>query len=292
MKFEGVLPALITPLHADETINVPVLGQLIEHFLTQGADGFYVGGATGEGLALKTEERMVLAEAAVKAINHRKPCIIQVAAADFHDAVALARQAEQCGADAISATPPQFFQYDEEDVYQYYKKLADSVHIPLMIYYNPAAGFHFNAKFAAKMFEVENITAIKWTSPNYYEMNRLKDLTHGEMNIMNGPDEMLLMGLNAGADGGIGTNYNLILDLIKSVYANFHAGNLAQAQQAQTDANRIISVMLQYKLIPAVKAVLEKQGFAVGDATFPMKRYSQQQKAQLFAQLQEVGFSV
>ena len=84
MKFRGIIPAVVTPLHENETVNVEVLRQLLEHLINKNADGFYIGGATGEGIALKTEERMVLAKEAVAAVNHRKPCIIQVAAADFN----------------------------------------------------------------------------------------------------------------------------------------------------------------------------------------------------------------
>ena len=101
MKFEGIMPALVTPLNKDETINVKVLKELIDYQLDLGADGFYVGGATGEGLAISTEQRMILAEESVKAINGRKPCIFQVAAADFHDAVALAKYAEKVGAEFV-----------------------------------------------------------------------------------------------------------------------------------------------------------------------------------------------
>jgi dihydrodipicolinate synthase/N-acetylneuraminate lyase len=153
MKFKGIIPALVTPLNEDETINTSVLVELINYLNSKGADGFYIGGATGEGLALRTEERMVLAQEAVNAINGKKPSIIQVASTDFNDAILLAKHAEKIGADAISATPPLFFQYDENDVYNYYKALADSVHIPVMIYYSPAARFDISADFAAKMFE-------------------------------------------------------------------------------------------------------------------------------------------
>lgn len=290
MKFEGVMPALITPLNEDESINIGVLHSLIEYLLEKGANGFYVGGYTGEGLALRTEERMVLTEESIKALKGRKPCIIQVASTDFSDAVAIAKHAEKCGADAISATPPLYFQYDEDDVYNYYKALADSVHIPVMIYYNLAAGFSINADFAARMFEVDNITAIKWTSSNYYEMIRLKDLTHGEMNIINGPDEMLLMGLNAGADGGIGTTYNFILDIIKSVYDNFVKGDIKTAHQEQMRADRIISELLKYKVIPGTKVILEEMGFAVGNAAFPMKRYTDEEKRKLIDGIKKAGF--
>lgn len=288
MKFTGIMPALVTPLNADETINVQALDKLMGHLLAKGADGFYVGGATGEGIALKTENREVLAEAAVKA-SGGKPCIVQIASTDFSDAIYLAKQAERVGASAISATPPLFFSYDADDIYNYYKALANAVHIPLMIYYNPAAGFNMNADFAARAFEVDNVTAIKWTSSNYYEMMRLKDLTHGEMNVINGPDEMLLMGLSAGADGGIGTTYNLIIDKIRAVYDNFRAGDINKAREAQYDANRVISILIGTKIIPAVKFILEDMGFEVGNATFPMKRYTEEQKAEIINAVKNAG---
>ena len=289
MKFKGVIPALVTPLNEDETINVSVLKSLIEFLLQKDADGFYVGGATGEGLALRTEERMVLAQEAVNAINGRKPCIIQVANTDFNDAILLAKHAEKIGADAISATPPLFFQYDEDDVYNYYKALASAVDIPVMIYYSPAAGFTINAKFAARMFEIDNITAIKWTSSDYYEMMRLKDLTHGEMNIINGPDEMLLMGLNAGADGGIGTTYNFMFDIIKSVYDNFMENNIEKARDYQMLAAGIIAELKKYHTIPVTKVILEEMGFAVGNATFPMKRYTYEEKQAIISGMKNAG---
>ena len=292
MKFKGVMPALVSPLDANEKINIPVLNQLLTDLLAKGADGFYLCGATGEGIAIDPEERMVLAEEAIKTVNGRKPCIIQVASGNFEDAIRLAKHAEKVGAAAISATPPLFFSYDKDDVYNYYKKLADAVSIPMMIYYNPAAGFHINADIAAKMFEIDNVTAIKWTSSDYYQMMRLRDLTKGEMNIINGPDEMLLMGLSAGADGGIGTTYNFMFDIIRGIYDNFMKGDLETAREYQTRAIRIISVLLNYKIIPAAKAVLEAQGYAVGNATFPMKRYSDAEKATIVQQMRAAGLEI
>ena len=163
MKIKGILPALVTPLNGDETINVPVLNKLISDLIEQGADGFYIGGATGEGLALRTGERKVLAEAAIAAANKKIPCIIQVAATVFSDAIDLAKHAEKAGAAAISATAPLFFAYDEDDVYSYYKTLAASVHIPLMVYYSPAANFRSSADFARRLFEIDNVDTDYYT---------------------------------------------------------------------------------------------------------------------------------
>lgn len=290
MKFKGVMPALVTPLHIDETVNTAVLQQLINGLLEEGADGFYLSGATGEGISLTPRQRRVLAEAAIDTVDHKQPCIVHVASTDFNEAVDFARYAERCGADAISAIPPLFYKYDENDVYNYYKALADAVHIPLMIYYNPAAGFAINAKFAARMFEIDNITSIKWTSPDYCGMMELKNLTHGEMNIINGPDETLLMGLSAGADAGIGTTYNFMLPFFRGVYDNFVGQNMEKAQQYQRQIAHIISRMRSYRTIPTTKAMVEAKGYAVGDAAFPTKRYNADEKKQIVADLTDAGW--
>lgn len=292
MKFEGIIPALVTPLCEDESINTEVLGRLINYFLDRGANGFYVGGATGEGLALKTEERMILAEESVKAAAGRAPVIVQIAASDFSDAIALAKQAESVGANGVSATPPLFFGYDADDVYNYYKRLAEAVHIPFMMYYNPAAGFNMNAEFAARVFEIDNVTSIKWTNPRYDEVIRLKDLTHGEMNVINGPDEMLLMGLSAGADGGIGTTYNFMLERYLGIYDCFRRGDIAAALKIQNEADRVIAVLKKYATIPATKAVVEAMGFEVGHASFPMKRYSDAEKQAIVADFRAAGLEI
>ncbi len=289
MRFQGIMPAIATPFNKDETVNVKVLKQLISYFLEKDADGFYVGGATGEGIAIKTEERMILAEEAVNEINGRKPCIIQIASQNFEDAVTLAKHAEKVGASAISATPPMFFNYDEDDVFNYYKKLAESVNIPMMIYYNLSTGFNMDAKFAARCFEVDNITAIKWSSYNYYEMMRLKDLTNGEMNILNGPDETLLLGLTAGADGGIGLTYNFIYDIIRDVYKHFKNNDMESAKKAQYDACRVISVLRKYKSIPIAKILLTEMGFDMGSAAFPSKQYSDKEKIDIINDFKQTG---
>ncbi len=293
ITFRGTMPALVTPLNEDNTLNSLALCHLITDLLAQGADGFYIGGATGEGIALSREVREELAEDAVKCVAHRKPCIIHVASANFKECIELAKHAERCGADAVSAIPPLFFGYDENDIYEYYKAIANAVHIPVMIYYNLAAGFKFTANAAARMFQIDNITSIKWTSSDYFGMIRLKQLTNGEMNIINGCDEMLLMGLNAGADGGIGTTYNFIYPIIKRIYESFKSGDMAAAQAAQYEADKIIGAISgHYSIIPATKAILEKLGYDVGNATFPMKRFSDEVKEKMFSELREAGLKI
>lgn len=212
------------------------------------------------------------------------PCIIQIASTDLSTAVQLAKHAEAQGAAAISATAPVFFSYSAADVWAYYQKLASAVHIPVMVYYNPAAKFPMDAPFGKRLFEIDNVTSIKWTSSDFYQMMLLKELTNGEMDIINGCDEMLLMGLCAGADGGIGTTYNYQLPYVKGVYDSFLAGDLKQAMAYQKKVALLVSASFrQEPIIPAAKAILSCMGYDVGHATFPMKRYTAEEKQAIYA---------
>lgn len=273
MKFCGVMPALVTPLKEDnKSINTEVAKELIEFHMGQGADGFYVLGGTGEGLLIEEKERMIMCEAAIDAVSHRKPVIVHVAAMNTEETIRLAKHAEKAGADAVSAVPPFYFAYDVNDIYDYYKRLAASINIPLMIYNHPSAGGGLGAKDIAKMFEIDNITSVKWSVNDYYGMLRLKDITCGEMNIINGSDEMLVSGLAAGADAGIGTTYNVMLPWYKEIYRLFKEGKNEEARAVQYKANAITECIIANRTIPATKYMCKMMGFDVGEARFPQRQ--------------------
>lgn len=95
MKIEGIMPALVSPLNSDETVNLSVLQNLIEYFLQKGANGFYLAGATGEGLAINPDQRRLLAERAVETVKDRVPCIVQVASTDFGEVLCTVEENHQ-----------------------------------------------------------------------------------------------------------------------------------------------------------------------------------------------------
>ncbi|MBR6744763.1 MAG: dihydrodipicolinate synthase family protein [Clostridia bacterium] len=287
--FKGVFPALVTPLTSKEKLNTRALEKLIDYEIKQGANGFYIGGATGEGLLLDIPERKKLCEKAIEFIGPDKAKIVHITDMNFRNTLKLARHAQDCGADAISSIAPIYFKYDENEIYEYYKEIAKSVDIPLIIYYTAAAGVNISLDLFKKLFKIDNITGVKWTSSNYYEMISLRE-KFPQANIFNGPDEMLICGLSAGADGGIGSTYNIIFPLIHEIYQSFSVGNIEQAREAQKKADKIIRVILKYSVIPVVKMVLEERGFEVGDASFPMVKYDEKQRKQILSDLKAAGF--
>lgn len=290
-KFTGILPALVTPLCEDnKTINKEATKKIIDLHLSQGAEGFYVIGGTGEGLVLSREQRECMCETIVEHVAHRKPVINHVAAMNFREAVELAKHAEKSGCDAIAAVPPSFFYYSADDMYNYYRDLANSVNIPLIIYYHPAAQSNMSADLIARIYQIDNVTGVKWSSNNFYELMKLKDITHGEMNIINGPDELLVSGLAAGADAGIGSTYNIMLPEFIKIYNYFRAGQLDKALESQIKVNRVIGALIGNELIPAVKYACGMMGIDVGEATFPMKHYTPEEAAKLEADLKAAGW--
>lgn len=291
-KFTGIIPALITPLTQEGTLNEAVLEQLIEHLISQGADGFYVGGATGEGIILDKEVHKKLAKESVRIINGRVPCIVHVARMNYAEMLEVARYADSIGADAISAIPPMFFQYDHESIYRYYEGLSDAVNIPIMIYNNPNTGVTFTPSQVAELYKIKNVSAIKWTNCQFYEVMRIIDLTNGEFNVFNGPDEMLLCGLAAGADGGIGSTYNYMLPLIKRIYNSFREGDIEKARKYQMQADAIIEVLCRYSVTSVTKIILEKQGFDIYHPLYPRSLYTQEEKDKIISELVEAGLEL
>lgn len=290
-KFEGIMPALVTPFEQDnKTVNEQVTKELIDLYLNQGAGGFYILGSTGEGIVMSREERERMCEISVKHVNKRKPVICHIASINYNEMIELAKHAERVGADAVAAIPPAILHYTADDIYNYYKKLAQNVNIPVIVYYFPGAQAAMSPELIARICEIDNVTGVKWSANNYYAMMRLKDMTHGEINIINGPDEMLIQGLSAGADAGIGATYNAMLPEFVKIYDFFKMGNMKDALETQIKVNRIINSMINYEVIPSVKYAVTLLGYNVGNATYPMKTLSEQEKIMFEKEIRANGW--
>lgn len=290
IKFKGIMPALISPLNEDGTVKEDVMRKLINWDLDAGCAGFYICGATGEGTVMKPEARKRMAEIAVDEVKGRGVVISHVGAIDLRTAVDLAKHASDCGVDAISSVPPFFYGYSEKEIAQYYQALSEASELPLLMYASPLSGVKITADIVERMLKIKNMIGLKWTSPDYYEMRKLKELNNGDINVINGPDETLLCGLIMGADGGIGATYNVMPKLYVKIYENFLNGNIAEAQKTQYKVNRVIPILIKHGVINGLKDILEKLGFNVGYSTFPLKRFTPLEQEEFHKDLDSIRF--
>lgn len=289
--FKGIIPALVTPINEKGEINSPVLKKLVSDLMNGGADGFYLCGATGEGLNLTTLQHKEMVRQTIEIVVGRVPCIVHVARTVYSEMIELAQYAESVGATAISAIPPIFFKYDEDEIYSYYERLAASVNIPIVIYNSPAAAVAFSNDLLDRLFSIPNLTSIKWTNSNYATVMSTKARIP-EANFINGPDEMLLQGLCAGCDAGIGTTYNFLLPEIKGIYNAFHTHDMKKAQELQTYVARVCEVFKGAGAIMTAKFILSRFGYDVYYPIHPMRKLTEKEERGIITYLQGVGMDI
>ena len=290
--FKGIMPALITPIDRDGEINSPVLKRLVADLLDGGADGFYLCGATGEGLNLTVTQHKEMVRQTIDIVGGRVPCIVHVARTVYSEMIELARYAESVGATALSAIPPIFFKYDEDEIYSYYERLANSVNIPIVIYNSPAAAVAFSHNLLERLFSIPNLKSIKWTNSNYATVMSVKARIP-EANFINGPDEMLLQGLSAGCDAGIGTTYNFLLPEIKGIYNAFRSGDMEKAKEIQAYVARVCEVFAKGAgIIMTVKFIMSRLGYDVYYPIHPMRKLTDKEEDGIIMYLQSIGMDI
>ena len=267
----GILPALVTPFKGDGSLNTETAGRLVETLLGEGVHGFYVAGSTGECFLMDTAERKKLLEAVLEANRGRGLVIAHIGAMATRDAVELARHAADRGVDAVSAVPPFYFRYRVDELVGYYRDIVDHVAAPLMIYNIPIlSGVSIGLDNAAELMADPRIAGIKWSSSDFYQMERIKS-RFPRLAVMNGFDEMCLAGLATGASGAIGSTYNFMGKRFVRIRELVAAGRVEEARPLQAQANEIIAALLEIGPNAAVKAILRRRGIDVGQCRPPFR---------------------
>lgn len=268
-KFFGILPALITPIDGNSRLLRDAAVAVMRKELEAPISGFYINGATGEGPILPERTRMEMAEVVVDTMKGRGSVINHIGAPDTQSAFALAKHAAQIRCDAISSVLPNFFfKYPETRILDYYRRISDISGLPIIVY---AQGLMNQdpVTFMSHVMEVPGVIGVKYTNFDYYGMHRICELNGGDINVINGPDQMLICGLIMGADGGIGTTYNVMPEWFCELYDAFRNGDYETARQIQYRINHVITVLQRHNTIPAVKAYFRLLGIEAGNAAYP-----------------------
>lgn len=294
IKFTGIMPALITPLDAAGKVKKDTVKQLVDHYLKCGVDGFYSVGGTGEGVLLTLDQRKAMAQAAIEANAGRGKVIVHTGAINSLEVLELTRFATAAGADGISSIMPSvYFKYNFDETLRFYRDIAENTDLPILIYANHTGnGIDMN-KLMEELLKIDNICGAKDTRSNYYAMWQLKQLNNGDINVINGPDEALLCGLAMGADGGIGATYGAMPELFTGIYREFRAGNIAGAQELQSQACKIIRIMLKYaagSVVKPLKEMLRINGIDAGVDIYPAGEFSKERSKEMKAELQSAGY--
>jgi len=294
LNLYGAIPAFITPFTTEGKIIDSAAKELADYHIEAGLDAFYVGGSTGEAMIMNAESRMHIAEVVTKHVAGRVPVIVHVGAADTETAVQLAKHAEKIGADGISSVPPYYYKMSKEYIKEHYMAIASSTSLPFLIYNIPMlTGVSINSDFMIEMMEVENIIGLKYTDTNLEEFRKIKAYDNGRIKAFMGYDAMFLSALIMGADGGIGSFYNIMPRGFAGVYDNYVSGNYESARELMWKIDRYIAIIKKYinpANQPALKAVLKEIGIDCGTTKAPILPLKDSTRQDMIADLRKNGF--
>lgn len=277
----GLYSAFLTPLTPDRKFNPAVAEPMLHSLLHAGFDGVYVAGTTGEGLHLPLSERKALVETLARCLTPGKRLLVHVGAATVKDALMLAGHAAQHGAHAVSSLPPKG---DSASIAAYYAELAASSPLPLILYYFPKVAPHAfpEPEQLLDICDLPNVLGVKFTDFNFYLMQRL--IKRGNL-VFNGYDEALAAGLLMGAQGGIGSTYNIMPEAYLALYRAALAADWEVARHWQNQLNDVVTTLLSYPFFPALRAVMKEKGFDCGPMMSGDELLSEQQSSALLADL-------
>ncbi|HTH29913.1 MAG TPA: dihydrodipicolinate synthase family protein, partial [Lacibacter sp.] len=139
MSFEwkGVFPALLTPFTANEEVDLAMFEKNLKAQLDAGVHGVIIGGSLGEASTITAEEKETLIKHAIKYLNGKIPVIMNIAESTTKDAVQQAANAKAWGAAGLMLLPPMRYKSDDRETVEYFKTIAKSTDLPVMIYNNP-----------------------------------------------------------------------------------------------------------------------------------------------------------
>ena len=280
-EYHGIYAALVTPYTSEGKVDYKELQKLVNYLIEKGLDGFYVNGSTAEAFLLSEEERNNIIKAVVEANAGRKKVICHVGAISTDQAIGYAKNAEKCGADAVSAISPFYYKFSEQEIIQYYQDIMSATGLPMFIYNFPNfSGFSLTEEILEKLKQNKNLIGVKFTSSDMFLLEQIKTL-HPELVVWNGFDEMLSAGLIMGADGGIGSTYNYMPELAHKVYDAFVSGDIAKTHKFQEKLNQVIKVICKYGVFASVKEILEMDGFAFHGVRRPFAPMTEEGKREL-----------
>lgn len=295
MKLNGLIAAPFTPMHNNRSVNYELISKQAQSLAANGVGGAFICGTTGEGFSLSTDERMRVAEAWVNSAPKNTHVIVHVGHNSMGDSKALAEHAQTIGASAFATIGPNFFRPANIDQLVGYSEeiAAAAPNLPFYFYHMPAmTGINLPMidflKAASR--RIPNLNGIKFTHESLMDYAECVASDGGKFDVLFGRDEILLGALALGATGAVGSTYNYMAPVYKSVIEAFKRSDIATARKHQLHAIEIIEVMIRHGGLSAGKAMMKMAGIDCGPCRLPLRTLTANEVQGLEADLEKSGF--
>ncbi|WP_459212583.1 dihydrodipicolinate synthase family protein [Aquimarina rhabdastrellae] len=231
IQWKGVMPAVTTKFTDDDQLDLETFAVNIKAQLEAGVHGIILGGTLGEASTLSDEEKRTLVRETVKLVEGKVPVIINIAEQTTRGAIKAAQQAKEDGASGLMMLPPMRYKANDEETVAYYKAVANSTELPIMVYNNPV---DYGIEVTLDMFEellneCPNIQAVKESTRDISNVTRIKNRFGDRLAILSGVDTLALESLLMGADGWVAGLVDAFPEETVAIYTLAKAGRIDEA---------------------------------------------------------------
>jgi 4-hydroxy-tetrahydrodipicolinate synthase len=241
--FTGVLPAIVTPFKSGG-VDEEGLRQLIEFHLENGVHGIVPCGTTGESATLSHDEHERVVEITVDQVKGRVPVVAGTGSNNTAEAVRLTAHAKKVGADGVLMISPYYNKPTQEGIYLHYKKVAEEVDIPIIIYNIPGrTASNIEPDTFARLAEMKNIVGVKEASGSMKQITEIIRLCGNEFTVLSGEDFLTYPLMSVGGKGVICVVANIVPRDMADLCNLLLAGDFDQGR------------MLYYRLLPLCHAM-------------------------------------
>lgn len=292
LVIKGIIPPVVTPMNADETVNIAELRNQVERQIAGGVHGIFPFGTNGEGYILSLKEKEEILEATIDQVKGRIPVYAGTGCISTKDTIYMSKRAEELGADALSIITPSFAVASQKELYDHYSEVAKHVNIPIVLYnIPPRTGNKLLPETVAKLAkDVDVIMGAKDSSGDRENLKAYITLTRDvgkDFAVLAGNDGNILFCLKEGGAGGIAGRANLWPKTVASIYDSFVAGDMEKAEAAQNAVATIQRVFKFGNPNTIIKKAVNLLGYPVGDCRRPFNYLCDEGVAELKTVLTE-----
>lgn len=289
IEIKGIIPPVITPMHADESINFPELRRQVDRQIENGVHALFCFGTNGEGYILDGKEKQKILETVVEQADGRVPVYAGTGCISTRETIAQSRMAKDVGADVLSIITPSFAAASQQELYDHYKAVAAAVDIPIVLYNIPArTGNALAPETVARLSRLDNIVGAKDSSGNWDNMQAYLDGTRDRgFAVLSGNDGLILKCLQHGGRGGVAGCANVYPHTMASIYDCYMAGELEKAQEYQDSIASFRACFKYGNPNTVVKTAVALLGCDVGKCRAPFNQIPEEGIAALRQVLRE-----
>nr|WP_299342891.1 dihydrodipicolinate synthase family protein [Allomuricauda sp.] len=254
VKWKGVYPAVTTKFKSNGDLDIPAFLKNIQFQADAGIDGVVIGGSLGESSTITHQERLDLAKATLNDFGDKIDVILNIAEGATRAAIDLVKKAEAIGVHGFMVLPPMMYKPTDQEVANYFKEIATSTSLPIMLYNNPVDyKIEVTLEILEQLAEFDNIQAIKESTRDISNVTRMKNRFGDRFKILCGVDTLAMEELLMGADGWVAGLVDAFPAETVAIYRLTKAGRIDEALQIYRWFLPILELDINPQLVQNIK---------------------------------------